>query len=321
MVSETLIYLAQLLVFPGFLFVIILAFIAEWAARKITGRIQSRLGPSYTGYRGVLQPLADFIKLLSKEDITPKTADKLFFSITPVMYFSLPLAAFSLIPITGEEALVYFEGDLVFLTFIFTVITSLVFLGGFSSGSIFSIVGGLRAATQLLGYEIPLVFSLLYPAIPAGSFSLTRIVEWQQQNSTWTIWAQPIGFGILITCMLAELELTPFDTPEAETEIVAGWSTEFSGARLALIRLGKNLELLLASSLISALYLGGPGQFWILPPVIVFLMKMFTVFFLMVFLKVIFARFRIDQILAGMWKYLIPLAIIQFLIVKIIWGL
>jgi len=216
--------------------------------------------------------------------------------------------------------LVYFEGDLIFLTFIFTVITSLVFLGGFSSRSMFSIVGGLRAATQLLGYEIPLVFSLLYPAIPAGSFSLTRIVEWQQ-NSIWTIWAQPIGFGVLITCMLAELELTPFDAPEAETEIVAGWSTEFSGARLALIRLGKNLELLLVSSLISALYLGGPEQFWILPPVIVSLMKMFIVFFLMIFLRIIFARFRIDQILVGMWKYLIPLAITQFLMIKIIWGL
>ena len=168
--------------------------------------------------------------------------------------------------------MVYFEGDLIFIS---TVITLLVSLGGFSSGSIFSIVRGLRAATQLLGYMIPLVFSLLYPASPAGSFSLTRIVEWQQ-NFLWTIWAQPIGFGIPIICMLAEHELTPFDAPEAETEIEAGWSTEFSGTRPALIRLGKNLELLLASSLISALYLGGPERFWILPPVIVPLMKMFT---------------------------------------------
>lgn len=320
MVSETLIHLVQFLVFPGFLFIIVLAFFIEWAARKITGRIQSRLGPTYTGYKGMLQPFADFIKLLRKEDITPKTADELLFTIVPIMYFSLPLAAFSLIPITGVEALIYFEGDLIFLTFIFTVITSLVFLGGFSSGSIFSVVGGLRAATQLLGYEIPLVFSLLYPAISAGSFSLTKIVEWQQQNSSWIIWAQPIGFGILLTCMLAELELTPFDAPEAETEIVAGWSTEFSGVRLALIRLGKNIELLFASSLVSALYLGGPEQFYILPPVAVFLIKMFIVFFLMIFLRIIFARFRIDQILAGMWKYLIPLAIIQFLLVKIMWG-
>ena len=319
MVSETLIYFVQALIFPGFLFIILLAFFTEWAVRKITGRIQNRLGPTYTGYMGILQPIADFIKLIKKEDITPTTADKLLFLIIPIMYFSLPLAAFSLIPMTGVEALTYFEGDLILLAFIFTIITAMVFLGGFSSGSIFSIVGGLRAATQLLGYEIPLVFALLCPAIPAGTFSLTMIVEWQQNNS-WIIWTQPIGFGIILTCMLAELELTPFDAPEAETEIVAGSITEFSGAKLALIRLGKNIELVLASSLIATLYLGGPEELWILPPIIVFLIKTFIILFLITSLRAVFARFRIDQILAGMWKYLIPLAIIQFLLTKIIWG-
>ncbi|MEM2470196.1 MAG: complex I subunit 1 family protein, partial [Nitrososphaerota archaeon] len=195
MVSETLIFLGQVLIFPGFLFIILLAFFAEWAVRKITGRIQNRLGPTYTGYMGILQPIADFIKLLRKEDITPTMADKIFFLIFPIMYFSLPLTAFSLIPMTEVQALTYFEGDLILLTFIFTIITAMVFLGGFSSGNIFSIVGGTRSATQLLGYEIPLVFTLLCPAIPAGSFSLTTIVEWQQNNS-WIIWTQPLGFGI-----------------------------------------------------------------------------------------------------------------------------
>lgn len=318
MVSETLIYLVQVLVFPGFLFIIFLAFSTEWIARKLTGRIQNRLGPSYAGYKGMLQPLADFVKLLRKEDITPMTADRLFFLIIPIMYFSLPLAAFSLIPIGGIEASIQFEGDLILLTFIFTIIASIVFLGGFSSGGIFSVVGGLRAATQLIGYEIPMVFAFLCPAIPAGSFSLTEIVRWQLANG-WSIWTQPIGFGILLTCMLAELELTPFDVPEAETEIVAGWMTEFSGVRLALIRLGKDVKLLLASSIISTLYLGGPGQLWILPPMAVFIMKVFAVLFLMLFFRGALARFRIDQILAGMWKYLIPLAITQFLLVKFMW--
>lgn len=318
MVSETLTYIAQILLFPGFLFIISLALFAEWVARKLVGRIQNRLGPSYAGYGGILQPFADFIKLLRKEDLTPSTADRVFFTIVPIMYFSLPLASFTLIPITGVEALLYFEGDLVFLTFMFTIITSMVFLGGFFSGSIFGIVGGIRAATQLIGYEIPLVFSILCPAIPAGSFSLTEIVKWQQ-DFNWMILVQPIGFGILVTCMLAMLELTPFDAPEAETEIVSGWSTEYSGVRLALIRLGKNIMLLLASSLISALYLGGPQQLWILPPVIVFLMKAFIVFFLIIYSKAIVARFRIDQTLAGMWRYLIPAAILQFLLAKLLW--
>lgn len=319
MVSETLAYLAQVLIFPGFLFIILLAFFTEWVVRKITGRIQNRLGPTYAGYRGVLQPLADFIKLLGKEDIIPSTADRLFFLIVPIMYFALPLTAFSLIPITGVEALINFDGDLIFLTFIFTMITAMVFLGGFFSGSIFSMIGGVRAATQLLGYEIPLVFTLLCPAIPVGSFSLTAIVLWQHDNN-WIIWTQPIGFGILLTCLLAELELTPFDAPEAETEIVAGPITEFSGVRLALIRLGKNIELLLASSLISTLYLGGPESLWIFPPIVIFLIKVFTVLFLITALRAIFARFRIDQILEGMWKFLIPAVVIQFLLTKIVYG-
>ncbi|MCS7126390.1 MAG: NADH-quinone oxidoreductase subunit H [Aigarchaeota archaeon] len=319
MVSETLTFLTQILIFPGFIFIIILSFFSEWYVRKLTGKIQNRIGPSYTGVSGILQPIADFIKLLRKEDIVPSTADKLITTIVPILYFSLPLASFSMVPMTNPQALIYFEGDLIFLIFIFTLITSLIFLGGYFSGSIFSIMGSVRAATQLLGYKIPLVFSLLLPAIPASSFSLTEIVEWQQ-NNLWMIWLQPIGFAVLFTCMLAELEITPFDIPEAETEIVAGWSTEFSGAKLALIRLGKNIQLLLASSLISTLYLGGPEQVWIIPPILILLLKIFLVISLIVFIKNVIARFRIDQVLSGMWKYLIPATIIQFLLIKIMLG-
>lgn len=320
MVSETLTFLIQILIFPGFIFIIFLSFFFEWITRKLTGRIQNRLGPSYTGVSGLLQPIADFIKLLRKEDITLTTADKLFTTIVPILYFSLPLASFSMIPLIDPQALIYFEGDLVFLIFIFTLITSMVFLGGFFSGSIFSIIGSVRTATQLLGYKIPLVFSLLLPAIPASSFSLTEIVKWQQ-NNLWMIWLQPISFAVLFTCMLAELKLTPFDVPEAEAEIVSGWTTEFSGAKLALIRLGKDIEVLLASSLISTLYLGGPEQFWIIPPILILLLKNFLVLFLIVFIKNVTARFRIDQILSGMWRYLIPAVIIQFLLVKTMVGL
>ncbi|MEN2974614.1 MAG: complex I subunit 1 family protein [Candidatus Caldarchaeales archaeon] len=319
MVSETLTFLIQILIFPGFIFIILLSLLSEWYVRKLTGRIQNRMGPSYTGVSGILQPIADFIKLLKKEDITPTTADRLFTKMVPILYFSLPLTSFSMVPIIDSRALINFEGDLIFLIFIFTLITSLIFLGGYSSGSIFSMIGGVRAATQLLGYKIPLVFSFLLPAIPASSLSLTEIVEWQQ-NNLWMIWLLPISFGVMFICMLAELELTPFDIPEAETEIVAGWSTEFSGVKLALIRLGKDINLLLASSLISTLYLGGPEQIWIIPPTITLLLKTFLVLSLIVFIKNIIVRFRIDQVLSGMWKYLIPATIVQFLLIKIILG-
>ena len=319
MVSEALNFVLQLLIFPGFLFIICLAFFSEWVLRKFVARIQNRMGPTYTGYGGVLQPFADFIKLLGKEDILPAFAEKSFFTLTPLLCLALPLTAIFVLPIAGHQALISFEGDLIFLAFTFTMLTIMVFLGGFLSGSVFSMVGGVRAATQLLGYEIPLLLALFGPAIPASSLSISKISMWQAQNNAWGLWTQPIGFGVLVICLLAELELLPFDIPEAETEIVAGWNVEFTGRRLALVRLGRDVELVLASTILVDLYLGGPQQVWIIPPIVIFLVKMFACLLLIGYLKTLFARFRIDQILSGMWKYVIPAAMIQFIILKLFW--
>jgi len=319
MVQQALIFLVETLIFPGFLFAIGLGFFSEWVLRKFVARIQNRMGPTYTGYGGILQPIADFFKLLGKEDIEPAYADKFFFKLVPLLYLALPLTALLIIPMLGSQAVISFEGDLVFLAFIFTMISLVVFIGGLLSGSIFSIVGGVRAATQLLGYEIPFLLALFGPAIPASSLSLSKITAWQQQNLAWGLWTQPIGFGVFVVGLLAELELVPFDIPEAETEIVAGWSVEFTGRRLALIRLGKDIELVVASALIADLYLGGPQPIGMIPPIIAFLIKMFAALLLLAYLKTLFARFRIDQVLGGMWKYLIPAAIIQFLLIKLIW--
>ncbi|HDJ66104.1 MAG TPA: NADH-quinone oxidoreductase subunit H [Nitrososphaeria archaeon] len=319
MVSETLNLILQLLIYPGFLFIFCLAFFSEWIMRKFVARIQSRMGPTYTGYGGVLQPIADFIKLLGKEDIIPALADRPFFTFTPLLYLALPLTAIFILPMASQSALISFEGDLIFLEFIFTMLTMMVFLGGFLSGSIFSMVGGVRAAIQLLGYEIPFLIALFSPSIPASSLSISKISAWQAQNNAWGLWTQPIGFSVLVICLLAELELLPFDIPEAETEIVAGWNVEFTGRRLALIRLGKDVEVVLASAILADLYLGGPQQVWIIPPIIIFLAKMFACLLLLGYLKTLFARFRIDQVLSGMWKYVVPAAMIQLIILKLIW--
>ncbi|HDI12109.1 MAG TPA: NADH-quinone oxidoreductase subunit H, partial [Candidatus Bathyarchaeota archaeon] len=139
----------------------------------------------------------------------------------------------------------------------------------------------------------------------------------QSLNGVWLIILQPLGFGILLICMLAELEFVPFDIPEAETEIVAGWMTEFSGRKLALLRLGKNLKVLLASSIISSIYLGGAQSAGPIPPVIIFLIKTFLVIILLSFLRAVFARFRIDQMVSGMWRYLVPLAVLQVILASI----
>ena len=168
----------------------------------------------------------------------------------------------------------------------------------------------------MLGYEIPMGLVTVGTAIAAKSLSISRIAEWQSLNF-WLILLQPLGFAIFTICLLAELQFVPFDIPEAETEIVAGWRTEFSGRKLALLRLGKDLELVLAFTLITSLYLGGPQQFWLIPPIATFLVKTTFAVMLLSLLRAVFARFRIDQMLSGMWKYLLPLATLQIILIQL----
>jgi len=319
MLSEPVTLLFQIVVFPGIVFLFLLAFFFEWVDRKLVARIQSRYGPLHTGPSGLLQPIADFIKLLSKEDVTLEQADKPVFTLAPMVYFSLTLTALFLIPMASDTALVSFEGDLIFLIFILTLIIITVFLAGYSSMCSFSLIGGVRAALQMLGYEIPMALTLVGPALAAGSLSISGIVQWQKSIGFWTVFLQPIGFGILLICFLAELEFVPFDLPEAETELVAGWKTEFSGRKLALFRLGRNLKIFLASALTASVYLGGAHSIAFIPPVIVLLAKTLLVLVLFSLLRALFARFRIDQMVSGMWKYLVPLATVQVMLVS--WSL
>jgi len=306
----------QLLIFPGLLLLLVLAFFYEWIDRKFFARLQNRYGPLYTGPLGLFQPVADFIKLLSKEDIVPQACDKLVFAATPILYFALPLTALFIVPIAGSSGLVSFEGDLIFVMFVFTMLVITVFLAGWSSASRFGIIGGVRAALQMLSYEIPLGLAMVGPAIAAGSLSISAIALWQSNNMIWSIFLQPIGFGVLIVGLLAELEFVPFDIPEADTEIVAGWRTEFSGRKLALFKVGRDLELVLASAIVAALYLGGAQTFGPVPGFVSFLIKTVVIVLLLSFLRAIFARFRIDQMTAGMWKYLLPIAIFQIVLIE-----
>ncbi len=306
----------EILVFPGILLLLVLAFFYEWIDRKFFARLQSRIGPLYTGPLGLLQPVADFVKLLSKEDIVPMACDKLIFTAAPIIYLALPLTALFIVPISNSTSLISFEGDLVFTMFIFTVLVITVFLAGWSSVNRFSIIGGVRAALQMLSYEIPLGLAMVGPAIAAGSLSISTIAQWQSSNVIWTIFLQPIGFGVMVAGLLAELEFVPFDIPEAETEIVAGWRTEFSGRKLALFRLGRDLELVLAAGVVAALYLGGAQALGPVPAIVTFLLKTVAVVLLFSFLRAVFARFRIDQMTAGMWKYLLPLAILQIILIE-----
>ena len=304
----------QIIVFPGVLFLLVLSFFYEWIDRKLYAKVQNRYGPLHTGPAGLFQPVADFVKLLAKEDIVPLVCDKVIFSAAPIIYLALPLTALFVIPIAGNTALIAFEGDLLLVMFVFTLMTITVFLAGWSSMNRYSIIGGVRAVLQMMSFEIPLGLALIGPAIAAKSLSISTISQWQS-TGTWTILVQPIGFVVLVICLLAELETAPFNIPEAESEIVAGWLTEYSGRKLAMFRLGRNLALILASSLISVLYLGGIEQIAFIPAPVFFLIKTTVVVLLISYLRSNFARLRIDQSIRGMWRYLLPLAVLQIVLI------
>jgi NADH-quinone oxidoreductase subunit H len=306
----------QILVFPGLFFLFILAFFYEWIDRKTFAKIQNRRGPSKAGPAGILQPFADFLKLLSKEDIVPAVCDKLLFTATPILYLALPLTALFVMPIAGNTGLASFEGDLVFVMFIFALLIITVFLGGWSSMNRYGMMGGSRAILQMMSFELPMALALSGPAIAAKSLSISTISQWQS-GGLWLMLLQPIGFVVLLICLMAELEASPFNIPESESEVVAGWRTEFSGRRLAIIRLGKDLELVLASALIAALYLGGINDFYFIPAIAVFLIKTIAVVLVISFIRAIFARLRLDQSISGMWKYLLPLAILQIILIEL----
>ncbi|MCS7363811.1 MAG: NADH-quinone oxidoreductase subunit H [archaeon GB-1867-035] len=311
---NVLYYLFRVLIYPGFLFISALAFVFEWIDRKAHAHFQNRIGPLYAGPHGFLQPLADFIKLMAKEDFTPTWANPVFFNITPVLAATLPVFASFYIPFTGMPVLPPFEGDLVLVLTLTTFFTITAFLAGWFSSNRFSSVGAIRVVLQFLGYEIPMFISLGSAAIAAGSLSITKIAN--SQVIPFAI-LQPLGFAIYIIALQAELEKIPFDIPEAESEIVAGWLTEFAGRKLAFFRLSEDLRLVLGAGLATAVFLGG-GSGAILPPIVWFLIKMVIVVLIATSLRTVFARLKIDQVVRGAWKYLLPLALLQLLITKIL---
>jgi len=310
----------SILVYPGLTFLVLLSLFYEWVDRKFVARLQNRYGPLYTGPSGILQPFADIVKLLSKEDIEPGEVDRVLFRTVPILILALPLSGLLVLPVNSQIALMAFEGDLVFIIFLLTLVAALVFLAGYASANRFGTIGGLRGALQMLGYEVPLSVSLIGPAVMAGSLSVSKIVQWQTRTGLWIILMQPVGFAISVLCFLAELERIPFDIPEAETEIVAGWMTEYSGRKLALLRLAGDVEMVLACGLLTALYLGGPAAPTPWLSIVWFLVKTLAVLLIFSNLRSLFARFRIDQMVSGCWKYLVPLALLQLIVVELMVG-
>ncbi|MCL5674690.1 MAG: NADH-quinone oxidoreductase subunit H [Candidatus Omnitrophica bacterium] len=309
-----------LLVYPGLVFLIVYSLFCEWFDRKTYARLQNRRGPLHTGKAGLLQPAADLIKLFSKEDIVPEKADRIMFTALPVFGLAIILTSAMYLPIwnysmtkTGFNS---FPGDIIVLIYLLSLPTIILFLAGWHSTSFFSTIGGVRVITMFFGYEIPLLLSVLSPAILAGSWRLAEIAQFFQANPG-LLSVNVIGFFIALAALQAKLERTPFDIPHAETEIVGGTFTEYTGRKLAFFRLITDIEMVVGSGLIATVFLGGfPGG--IFSSFIWFIIKTLFVIFLLSVIKAAFSRLRIDQMVRFSWYILAPLGILQIFITLLV---
>lgn len=318
-ILKTLLYL---LVYPGLIFLFVYSTFCEWFDRKVYARLQNRIGPLHTGRSGILQPIADIVKLLSKEDIVPDLADKTMFSALPVFALALVTTAALYLPVwhhtTSGFSFNSFPGDLIVVVYLLSLPTLIFFLAGWHSTSFFSTIGGVRVLTMLFGYEIPLMLAVLSPAILANSWRLAEIARFYQMRPILLL-PNIIGFVVAIIALQAKLERIPFDIPHAETEIVGGTFTEYSGKKLAFFRLLSDIEMVVGAGLIAAVFMGGfpGGLIWGL---VNFIYKTLIVIFLLSTIRAACARIRIDQMVDFSWRYLAPLAVLQLLIVIILKG-
>jgi NADH-quinone oxidoreductase subunit H len=319
-VVKTLLYL---LVYPGIIFLFVYSTFCEWFDRKVYARLQNRMGPTHTGRWGILQPVADFFKLMAKEDVVPDQADKPLFNLLPIVGLAIVGTAGLLLPVwhydLTQSGFNSFSGDIIVILYLLSLPTLIFFLAGWSSTNYFSTIGGTRVLTMLFGYEVPLFMAVLSPAILANSWRLAEIAAFYQKKP-WLILPNLLGFVIALICVQAKLERTPFDIPHAETEIVGGTFTEYSGKKLAFFRLMTDIELVVSSGLVAAVFLGGfPGGLWL--GLLNFVVKTLFVIFFLSLLRALTSRIRVDQVVSFAWKYLAPLAVLQLLIVILIKGL
>ncbi len=310
-----------ILVYPGLLFLLVYSTFVEWVDRKLYARMQNRFGPLHTGRAGILQPVADIIKLFAKEDIVPERADKRMFSALPVFAMAIVCTAALYLPVWHYQAApspISFPGDLIVVAYLLTLPTLIFFLAGWHSTNFFSEIGGVRVLTMLFGYEIPLLLALLSPAVLAGTWRLAEIAAFYQGRPLLML-ANLLGFLIAVVCLQAKLERVPFDIPHAETEIVGGQFTEYSGKKLAFFRLLGDVEMVVGAGLIAAVFLGGfPGG--VLPGLAWLVVKTLFIVFLLAALRAATSRIRIDQMIAFSWRWLAPLAVLQLFIAIIIKG-
>lgn len=305
--------LFSILIFPGFLFLAVAAQFAEFLDRKIYARLQNRQGPPW------YQPFADFIKLIAKEELIPSAANPRMFKMMPLFAFSSAVCAFLYIPLCRTHSLFYFDADLIVILYLLTIPTLAFFIGGWYSTSLFARIGSVRSLTQLFAYEVPLFIGILSAAMLADTWSISELTVFYSSHPFYWLF-NTIGFGVSLVALLAKLEKGPFDIPEAETEVVAGTFTEYSGRHLAFLRLTLNVEMVVGSSLLAAVFLPFGYEFGPVIGFFIYLCKVIFIIALLSLCRTVFARMRIDQMINFCWKYLVPFAFIQLLFNLVLKG-
>ena len=290
------------------------------AERKLLGRFQMRIGPNRAGPRGLLQPIADGVKLLLKEEMSPEGASKFLFTIAPAFVMFPAMVVFAVVPFGTSWTIFGYRVDLVVtdvnigLLYVLAVSSLAIYgfiLAGWSSNNKFSLLGGLRASAQMISYELSMGLALISVVLVSRSLSLVRIVE--AQSDVWFIAIQPVAFLIYVCSAIAELNRIPFDLPEAESELVAGYQTEYSSIRFATFYLGEYTSLITVSALAVTFFLGGwQGPF--LPPVLWFLIKLGACLFFFIWVRATLPRLRYDQLMRFGWKVLIPIAFLNVMV-------
>ncbi|HTY62573.1 MAG TPA: NADH-quinone oxidoreductase subunit NuoH [Acidobacteriota bacterium] len=294
-----------------------------WLERKISAHIQDRLGPMYVGgWHGWAQTIADSLKLLLKEDIVPDSTDKLLFKMAPFIVFLGAFAAYVVVPFGISSFVTDLNIGILYVVALGSLSVIGIIMAGWASNNKYSLYGGMRAAAQIISYEIPAAIALMTVIIQVGSLSMVDIVNAQKGGiHHWFLFRNPftfLAFFIYFIASLAEVNRTPFDIPEAESELVAGFHTEYSGMRFAFFFLAEYANMLLVTSVATTLFLGGwtqilPGPTQIIPGPILFFLKAFAIIFVQMWLRWSVPRLRVDQLMYLSWKVLLPISFVLVL--------
>ena len=314
------IMLAKILIV--FIVVILIVAYATYAERKIIGRMQTRLGPTMTGPFGLLQPIADGLKLFFKEDIIPSQASKLAFVLAPMMILVPAFITVAVIPFGGYVVIGGYAVPLQITDLNVGVLYILamaglgvygIVLAGWASNNKYSLLGGVRSAAQMVSYELAAGLSIVAIFMLSETLSLRGIIDAQAGSVfNWYIFSQPLAFCLFVITSLAEINRTPFDLPEAETELVSGFCTEYSSMKYALFFMAEYANMIVVSALVSTLFLGGPAGPFAGP--INLLLKIFSFMFLFIWIRATFPRVRYDQLMFMGWKVFLPLALLNIVI-------